>query len=149
MPNTPEIPQLFLPNFSYDDLFKPEKLSELTETFFAEVKATAPDAHLRFDAYRRGNGAGLTPTEISERIVDLAPYLDRFVARLFGVQRECEAIRAQAKRDEIIFSVKKDFFVRRTLKKIKKEEALSLDLDPLERVVGAVCAHYPLPGPGG
>ncbi len=140
MPNKPEIPQIALPHLTYYDLFKPEKLADLTAIFFDEVKAKSPDLFRRFDEYRAAKGAGLAPAEISRRIVEMASHLDGFVARLFGVQKDCEAIRERTRRDEILFTFKKEFFIRRALKKVRREEALGADLEMLDRIAAAICA---------
>ena len=124
-----EILTLHRANFTYDDLFKPNKLKDLSESFFSEVRSKNPEIFGRFDEYRTTKGVGLSPVEISRRIVELAPFVDDFVAKLFGVEEELKPLRLRTNREKVIFSVKRDFFVRRVLKNYSPRSAADLPLD--------------------
>ena len=84
----PEI-SLGLPGFSYQDLYDPEKLAELLETFHAFVDQRDPGLRQRFADYRAAPER-LPDTEVSELLVDMAPHLGDFLGRLFGVEAERE-----------------------------------------------------------
>ncbi|MBI5215175.1 MAG: pyridine nucleotide-disulfide oxidoreductase [Ignavibacteriae bacterium] len=124
--------QLKLPNFNYHDLFKPEKLADLTHLFFEDVKAKNLDVYQRFDEYRKTKGEGLTDVQISSRLTEMAPYLSEFVAHLFGVETEAKTHKIRAEREQIIFTFKKEFFTRRALKKVTKEAALNVEIESLD-----------------
>ncbi len=137
-------------NFTFQDLFQPHRLAELTEGFFEEVRAKDPEIFRRFDEYRKTKGAGLSAVEISLRLTEIAPYLDDFVARLFGVEQECAALRLRTMREEVIFEVKREFFIRRALRNVAKEAALRLpaeDLDGQVRVLSSLLPGLPVDDP--
>ncbi|PKL83228.1 MAG: pyridine nucleotide-disulfide oxidoreductase, partial [Ignavibacteriae bacterium HGW-Ignavibacteriae-3] len=139
----PEILKLSIPGFTFHDLFIPEKLSELTEKFFKEIKETNGDLFLRFDEYRSKKGAGFSEIEISNTLTELAPFVSEFVARLFGVEKELAVHKVRANREKIIFSFKKDFFVRRALKKVPEETLGLINLALLDRQVEAILKNSP------
>jgi len=71
-------------DFSYGDLYRPERLRALAETFYAELESADAPLHRELAqhlAARRRNLAG-TKQE-SELLIAAAPHLSRFVARLF------------------------------------------------------------------
>ncbi|MBK6902362.1 MAG: FAD-dependent oxidoreductase [Saprospirales bacterium] len=129
---------LNLPVFSYHDLFRPEKLAQLSEIFYAEVKQKAPDVFEAFSHYQNTKGVGMTDVEISTVLVAMAPYLSAFLENMFGVENECKKFRIEAEKEHLIFAFKKDFFTRRALKKIAVEEAVKTDLHLLDKVVEAL-----------
>ncbi|MBI3195149.1 MAG: hypothetical protein HYZ34_11905, partial [Ignavibacteriae bacterium] len=135
--------QLKLPNFNYYDLFKPEKLADLTHLFFEDVKAKDPEMYQRFDEYRRTKGEGLNDIEISNRLTEMAPYLSEFVVRLFGVENEANAHKIRADKEQIIFTFKKEFFTRRALKKVTKEAALKVELTTFDVQANALKKAFP------
>jgi len=144
MPGHPETLQLHFADFTFYDLYKPEKLAELTRLFFEEVQFKDPEVFKQFDEYRRTKGVGITNPEISRRIIEMAPHLSDFIARLFGVENEHQSLRRAAGRDEIIFKFKKDFFARRALKKYSQEQAKIFDLDALDARVNVLKSLRPV-----
>jgi NADPH-dependent glutamate synthase beta subunit-like oxidoreductase len=128
MQNTIDDLHLSIEGFTYPDLFNPLKLAELHERFLQELKSENPEIAGRFDQYRRCRGAGMAPKEISERITETAPYLSVFIARMFGVGNEEMAMKQKAKREQIIFRFKKEYFVRRALRKYSREDTGKFDV---------------------
>jgi len=124
--------QLTNPQFRYRDLFDPAKLAELTGSFFDYLKTRNPEVCRSLEEYRATKGAKLTVVDISKRLTDAAPYVSDFLAELFGVKKELNVHRAQAVRERTIFAFKKEFFVRRALKKFPKPRADELPLETLE-----------------
>ena len=72
---------LGIEGFTYPDLYDPLRLKVLAEYFYKEVETADPALGLQYSDYRRGNV--LSTVDESNLIVKLAPYLGRFVARLF------------------------------------------------------------------
>lgn len=118
---------LNLPSFTYPDLFQPDKLAELTDIFYDEVRLLNPSLFERFDAYRKVQGVNFEVTETSAILVEMAPYLDAFVARIFGVEAEMKIKKITAGRERILFKFRRDFFNRRALKKYAREQAETFD----------------------
>jgi NADPH-dependent glutamate synthase beta subunit-like oxidoreductase/NAD(P)H-flavin reductase len=102
--------------FSYPDLFEPVRLAALTERFDGYFRAADPDGHARFAAYRACRGQGMKPEAVSEALLAGAPHLSRFVARLFGVEREREALLEGARGRGPLWDFKKEFAKKRLFK---------------------------------
>ncbi|MBI3193914.1 MAG: pyridine nucleotide-disulfide oxidoreductase, partial [Ignavibacteriae bacterium] len=135
--------QLKLPDFTYYDLFKPEKLAELTNHFFEEVKTKDPEVFQQFDEYRQTKASTLSSVEISNRIIEMGPYLSEFVTRLFGVENEVNTHIIRANKEQIIFTYKKEFFTRRALKKVTREAALNVEIETLDAQVNVLKKAFP------
>ncbi len=104
------------PGFAYADLFDPLRLAELTNRFFSYFEAEDAEGFVRFSAYRACRGEGMGPEAISEALLAGAPHLSRFVARLFGVEREAEALRDATTNRSPLWAFKKDFAKARVFK---------------------------------
>ena len=63
----------------------------------------------------------------SELLIALAPHVDDFIARLFGVEAEVRALSARHDALAPLYSVKRLFVQRRALHKVKPEEAVPGD----------------------
>ncbi|HEV2802368.1 MAG TPA: FAD-dependent oxidoreductase [Pyrinomonadaceae bacterium] len=129
-------------DFSYGDLYKPERLAQLTSAFYAELQAADATLYGSFKEYTAARGANLRGTRAeSELLIAVAPHVSRFVARLFRVDTEraahAESIRAQ----DAVFQFK-TFISRRALKRVPPERALTFDAeavhDALTRLMRAV-----------
>ena len=82
---------LGIDGFTYADLYDSARLKDLLAEFDASVKRHDADLFAQFAAYRQHQGADLAPEAISELLVNMAPYVGRFVAELFDVTEEHEA----------------------------------------------------------
>jgi NADPH-dependent glutamate synthase beta subunit-like oxidoreductase/NAD(P)H-flavin reductase len=131
-----------IPGFTFHDLFRPEKLAELTAIFYEEVKESDPALWQEFNSYQNTRGKGFTEIQISTILVGMAPHLSGFVESMFGVSAECRRLRTEVLRDQIIFRFKKEFFTRRALKQFSREDALALDLAQLRKTVGDLASAF-------
>jgi NADPH-dependent glutamate synthase beta subunit-like oxidoreductase/NAD(P)H-flavin reductase len=131
-----------LPGFTYEDLFIPEKLAELTQIFYDKVQASDGALWNEFVAYKESGGKGLKDAQISAILVNMAPHLSWFVETMFGVSGECRRLRTEVLRDQIIFRLKKEFFTRRALKKYNREQALSFDLVQMRRSIEVLSSAF-------
>src|SRR3954463_13041552 len=91
---------LGIEGYTYGDLHRPERLRALAEAFYAEVEREDAGLHARLSEYINSRGENLKGTRTeSELLIEAAPHLSRFVARLFRVEEEraqlAEGIRAQ------------------------------------------------------
>ena len=133
--------ELHIPGFEYPDLFEPIKLAELATRFFGEVRAADPALMEEFDRYRQG--APLANEEVSRLLIAMARHLSDFLEKLFGVEAECRKLKFEAQRDATIFRIKKDFFVRRALKKISPGDAKKLDRKYLAEAAAEIRSLFP------
>jgi NADPH-dependent glutamate synthase beta subunit-like oxidoreductase/NAD(P)H-flavin reductase len=123
--------QLPIPGYTFQDLFEPRRLAGLTELFREQIRTSDPHLHGRYSEYRAGRSPG--SAALSALLTDLGPHVGSFLARVFGVEQEHAAMKLRASGDAVIFSVKRDFFVRRVLKKYGEPGLIPGDLAPLER----------------
>ncbi|EYF07994.1 FAD-dependent oxidoreductase [Chondromyces apiculatus] len=109
---------LGLPGFTYPDLFAPARLAELSERFDAAFQQADPEAFARFDTYRGAvrRGVAVPPEQTSEALLAAAPHVSRFVARLFGVEREVQAMKDAAGERSPLWQFKKEFAKKRLFK---------------------------------
>ena len=120
---------LGIDNFNYRDLYEPERLRQLAETFYAQVRRDDAGLHADLMAYLDARGANLKGTKAeSELLIAAAPHLSRFIARLFAVERERAEHMRRIKSQDAIFQFK-NFIMRRALKRVPPEQALAVDLD--------------------
>ena len=121
--------------FTYPDLYKPERLKELTEIFYNEVAIINPDLAKDFSAYRDTRGVGYADKTESDLIVKMAPYLSKFIARLFEIETEREQLAAATLSQAEVFEFKKNFIQRRVFKKFANQDPESWDFAKLDRAV--------------
>jgi NAD(P)H-flavin reductase/NADPH-dependent glutamate synthase beta subunit-like oxidoreductase len=100
---------LGIANFTYADLYDAARLKDLSAVFDESVHYHDADLYQRFAAYQQTQGADLTPEQLSQLLVDVAPYLGKFVAKLFNITEQHQA-QSRAITDEIdtIFTYKNE-----------------------------------------
>jgi len=106
----------------FEDLYARDGLQRVDAAFLHFLaEADAPLAARLADARR--DPAPLAAKAESELLIALAPHLDDFLARLFGIESEVQAL--SARHDELapLYSVKRLFVQRRALHKVKPEDA--------------------------
>ena len=117
---------------TFDDLYRREGLARLDERFLARLAQC--DAALRERLVRaRAEPQQLAPKEESELLLALAPQLDDFVARLFGIEAEVATLTARHHELAPLYSVKRLFVQRKAMHKYKTQEAEKFDGPALER----------------
>src|ERR1700761_7747850 len=106
MHNGPQSPLRF--GFDIQDLYRREGLLRLDSTFLDQLLERAPELHARLGSIRV-DPKSLARKQASELIVELAPYLEDFVGKLFGIESELRGL--QARHDELapLHAVKREF----------------------------------------
>src|SRR6516162_7228125 len=115
--------ELGIPGFDYADLHRPERLRALFETWRDELRRTDAGLGARYDSYLDAKGGGMTPETFSQLLVDVAPHVSRFVARLFRIEREWEAQRRGVEEELVVFRFKDEFVKRRAIKRAVSDVA--------------------------
>ncbi|HEY1959310.1 MAG TPA: FAD-dependent oxidoreductase [Polyangiaceae bacterium] len=105
--------ELGIPGFAWADLFSPAKLEELAAAFDRFFRERAPEAFARFDTYRKCAGEGMTPEAQSDALLAGAPELSAFVQKLFGVEKEAAAIRADVESRAVLWTFRHEFAKKR------------------------------------
>jgi NADPH-dependent glutamate synthase beta subunit-like oxidoreductase/NAD(P)H-flavin reductase len=121
--------QLGVEGFAYGDLYRPERLRELAEAFYAEVESVDAALHASLMEYVETRGERIKGTKAeSELLIAAAPYLSRFVARLFRVERDRDELAARLRAQDPIFQFKQ-FVQRRAMKSFPAERAAAVAVE--------------------
>src|SRR5215218_3765803 len=124
--------------FTYGDLYRPARLRALAEAFYAEVESSDAGLHARLAEYVASRGEKLKGTKAeSELLIEAAPHLSRFVARLFRVEEERERLAESIRAQDPVFQFKQ-FVQRRATKSFPAERAAALDVEAADEALEAL-----------
>ncbi|MFO1353110.1 MAG: FAD-dependent oxidoreductase, partial [Gammaproteobacteria bacterium] len=98
-------------DFAFSELFEVAGLQRLDARFLAELDQRDPALAERLTAYR--DGAALAALELSEFLLALAPVVEEFLARLFGVESELSAARQATLSHDAVLEFRKEFVQKR------------------------------------
>jgi NADPH-dependent glutamate synthase beta subunit-like oxidoreductase/NAD(P)H-flavin reductase len=107
---------LGISGFIYADLHDPSRLAALYAEFDRWFQASAPEAYAKFAKYRDCLGEGMSPEAVSEALLACAPWVSRFVGKLFRVERELETLRQEVGDREPLWRFRKEFAKKRILR---------------------------------
>jgi NADPH-dependent glutamate synthase beta subunit-like oxidoreductase/NAD(P)H-flavin reductase len=111
---------------TFDDIYVREGLVKLDQLFLAGLKGNDAALHEQL-ARARANPAALASKQESGLLLALVPHLERFVARLFGIETEVQALAAQHHRLAPLYQVKRQFVQRRAMHRYPPHEAAGFD----------------------
>jgi NADPH-dependent glutamate synthase beta subunit-like oxidoreductase/NAD(P)H-flavin reductase len=120
----------------FEDLYARDGLLRLDAAFRKFVEDGDRSLAERLAAGRADPGALAAKPE-SELLLALAPHLEDFVARLFGIETEARALAARHNELAPLYSVKRLFVQRRALNKVTAEDVQTLDAAAAERELAA------------
>jgi NADPH-dependent glutamate synthase beta subunit-like oxidoreductase/NAD(P)H-flavin reductase len=130
---------------SFGDLYDRGGLVRLDGLFMHALGAADGDLRQRLESARAAPGA-LARLEESELIIDVAPHLEEFIARLFGIEAELEIDVSGLRNADKIFVIRRNFVQRRAAKSFTVEQAESLDGDAvtveIERLIGRESSEW-------
>ncbi len=118
---------LGVPGFRYADLNRVRRLEALDRAFLESLRGEGSGLASAFETWRAGGG--LEKLAESKLLMEVAPHLGRFVARLFHVETEHEALCARVRADQVLFRWKRTFVERRVFKDPPSAQELTR-LDP-------------------
>jgi NADPH-dependent glutamate synthase beta subunit-like oxidoreductase/NAD(P)H-flavin reductase len=130
-----EVANVALPlafGFSFPDLYDREGLVRLDAAFLQLLAGSDPVLHARV-ATARADPDALPGKAESELLLELAPYLDDFLGRLFGIESEVRALTQRHRDLAPLYTVKRLFVQRKAMHRIKPQEAEGYDGAALER----------------
>ncbi|MBI3259721.1 MAG: FAD-dependent oxidoreductase [Ignavibacteriae bacterium] len=119
--------ELGINQFSYNDLYNPFKLCELTLEFDSFYKERSPESFALFEKYRYQKETGLKKTEISQILIDTSRAVESFIIKLFGIEKEAGLIQQKFHSEELIMRLKREFIKKGILKKKDKPEITSYE----------------------
>jgi len=111
---------------SFSDLYERDGLVRVDRAFVGHLAETDVALHNRLMA-ARSDPDGLGRHEESSLLVALAPYLEDFIADLFGIAAEVRALQARHSALAPLYAVKRLFVQRRAVKGIDAAAAAALD----------------------
>ncbi|HEY7312652.1 MAG TPA: FAD-dependent oxidoreductase [Gemmataceae bacterium] len=101
---------LGIEGFRYADLNRVRRLMALHQVFRADLRAVDPALA---DRYEHGCAEGQEDTQL---LIDVANHLDRFLARLFHIEKEVLDLNRHTTEDRMVYEFKKRFLDRLVLK---------------------------------
>ncbi|OGA17759.1 MAG: pyridine nucleotide-disulfide oxidoreductase [Betaproteobacteria bacterium RIFCSPLOWO2_02_FULL_66_14] len=122
---------------TFDELHARAGLVKLDRAFLEFVGEADAPLRERLEAARVRPQAIASRAE-SELLIALAPQVDDFLARLFGIESESQALAARHHNFAPLYAVKRLFVQRRALHRVKPEEAAALDGAAAERELRAL-----------
>jgi NADPH-dependent glutamate synthase beta subunit-like oxidoreductase/NAD(P)H-flavin reductase len=138
--------ELGLPGFTYADLYRPERLRDLHGVFLREVGGDDADLLRRWNEYRADPGATRPAPEVSLLYVRMAPYLSRFLARLFGIEAQVRGLAAATAEEDVLFRFKADFVRRRVLPLLKGAQPIIVSAAERTMVESMLRGQHPSDG---
>ncbi len=122
----------------FEDLYCRDGLARLDALFLENLD---PPLRADLEAARAAPGA-LEPKADSALVLALAPILEGFLARLFGIEAEAAALCERHTALAPVYRCKRLFVQRRAARAVKPAEAATLDGAAVEAALGA---HMPVP----
>src|SRR6185503_4507454 len=104
-------------DIAFQDLYERDGLLRV-DAAFAEFLEPALRERLH-----KARAAPPATKDESELLIALAPHLEDFLAKLFGIEREAAALAARHNELAPLWSVKRQFVQRRAMHKVKAEDA--------------------------
>src|SRR6185295_2305222 len=122
---------------TFGELYRRDGLARLDARFLEDLAATDAALAQRLQA-ARAQPDTLTAKQESELLLALAPHVDDFVGRLFGILPQVHALAARHHELAPLYSVKRLFVQRKAMHKFNPEAANAFDGAALERELEGV-----------
>ncbi|MBV9498261.1 MAG: FAD-dependent oxidoreductase [Acidobacteriaceae bacterium] len=111
---------------TFGDLYRREALVRLDALFLDELRDAAPALREGLLEARENPPAAHTKVG-SELIIELSPYLEDFIGKLFGIERELLSLQTQHSDLAPLYSVKRRFVQRKAVTTYTPEQAGTFD----------------------
>jgi len=111
---------------SFGDLYRRDGLLKLDRLFLDALSRNNAPLCERLERARMEPSL-LLPRQESDLLLDLAPHVDSFFARLFGIENEIKALSARHHELSPLFGVKRQFIQRKAMHRYKAEAAEQFD----------------------
>jgi NADPH-dependent glutamate synthase beta subunit-like oxidoreductase/NAD(P)H-flavin reductase len=112
--------------FVFEDLYRYEGLARLDQVFLSHLELVDAGIHRRLvDA--RNDPKKLSSKEVSELIIEIAPYVEDFIGELFGIEKEIQALEGRHDQLTPLLTFKRKFVQKRAISGVTKEQASSIN----------------------
>ncbi|MGZ8907375.1 MAG: hypothetical protein ACXW1U_16835, partial [Methylobacter sp.] len=129
---------LGLPGFSYSDLYEPNRLKDLLAIFDQELEGEDSTLYAEYLACRADLDEAMPEAERAEILLKVAPYVSRFVARLFNIEANYDAKRTATIHDFQTVFTYKGTVVKRAAERFTMEELATWDIPFLTAQIEAL-----------
>lgn len=119
-------------NLKFEELYFREGIEKIDAAFVKDLAEANVDLHNRFVEARLPDKKPKGKEE-SDLLIELAPYAEDFIAKLFGIEKEVRALNAKHNELADIYVCKRLFIQRRAEKMFKPEEAVGFDGSALQK----------------
>jgi len=116
-------------------------LPDLDRDFLVRLRADAPNLHCGLLAYR--DGRVKTTQEISALLLACAPMLEKYIAALFGIERELQAHQDSTRSHDPVFAFK-NLFVEKHARKRTVKDDFPDTFQELDQWLEATLVHWKL-----
>jgi NADPH-dependent glutamate synthase beta subunit-like oxidoreductase/NAD(P)H-flavin reductase len=104
----------------------------LDRVFLAHLRHASAELHQRL-VVARGDPSSLTEKARSELMIELARYLEDFLAEQFGIAQEVAELQARHHELAPLYAIKRKFVQRKAISGVASEQAAEIDGDLLAR----------------
>ncbi|MBS1517830.1 MAG: FAD-dependent oxidoreductase [Bacteroidetes bacterium] len=123
---------------NFKDLFDPEKLRYLNDSFHEYYKKRDKANYELFLNYSNTHGKDHTELQISNILIDSSLALSDFLVELFQLEDQQNEFIEEAALNSDIFVFKKEFVQKRVMKSFKPEDLAGIDYKVLDKFASAV-----------
>ena len=121
---------------AFADLYCRDGLIKLDQAFLDFLQTGDAGLRARLD-HARLHPDGLAPKDESAFLIDLAPWLEDFIAQLFGIDKEVRALAARHHELAPLYFCKRQFVQRRAKTKVSDDILQAIDGIALEKKLAA------------
>ena len=126
----------------FADLYRREGLERIDRLFIESLAADDPALAFRLAEARLDPGALAARAE-ADLLMELAPFLEDFLGRMFGIGDAVGALAARHHELAPLYAVKRLFVQRKAMNRIRQEEACQLDGEALQgQLAQAIGEHF-------
>jgi len=111
---------------AFEQLYTRDGLVALDQLFLQHLEGACTELHMQLQKARQEPDA-LTALQESELLIALGPYVEQFLARLFGVESQVAALNGSHHALAPLYVIKRQFVQRGAAKKISPAEAEGID----------------------
>ena len=121
---------------AFADLYRREGLVRLDQAFLDFLHEGEAGLRIRLD-HARAHPDSLDRKEEAALLIEIAPWMEDFIARLFGIEKEVSRLAARHHQLAPLYSCKRQFVQRRAMSKVSEAEAAAVDGIALEEKLAA------------
>ncbi|MGH8799001.1 MAG: pyridine nucleotide-disulfide oxidoreductase, partial [Casimicrobiaceae bacterium] len=115
---------------TFRDLYATDGLARVDRAFLAFLRAADPELATRLEVARAG-AALLGRGDESSLLIGIAPHLEDFLTRLFGIEAEVAALQQAQHELAPLYACKRQVVQRKALNRYKADQAFAFDGDAL------------------